>query len=1298
MRHHNFRGFALKTSKSIRPVAVCDDSKAIFFCSIFLSFLVFFVVFSSLQLDIEMFASAQQQPTQRIPPPPTSLLQQNNLSQSLVQVTAGKIQDISFKIDIANDTLGTSGFPQSITNAVVSIASQSGSVKIIGPTTWNLPSIDPNSKHVISTKVYAAPAIIGSPVFFTVTVQYIKNNQELKTNSFDIGAIVTGEIKIDANNLGIRYVGNTPSLVGSLLNKGNTGALFTNIQVLPNSNATIAKNPLGNVKPTSESFQYLGTLPPNTPSPFSIPILLNSKLPDLIQINSTSNSNSSNSILPRLKPTNDSMVGVGTSVNSTYSDVNKNNNGSDFNNATTAANIDLSKSNLLGSQTNYLVPIKVTYTDELTNEHSVILNRSVPLVRSDLQSSDLEGLTGTDNDSSQSAYVVNNGFIDAYWAENVLASDTNTSSSSDSSESTSANSELEVIQNQREVSPGEGPAILAVVLSNIAFSDITGVTGYLTLPNGFSSMIALPINSSASSSSAYAVTNGSNRATLPAISSIKDIVKAGQTYTLYFRVNVLDSASVGPHTALLRTYYFKTSDPEIGAYRVQTTNVPFVLPGKVVMDITSSSNDLTPGEVNNIKIQLRNRGTADANNVLVTLNSASGSIITNQPTVSNDGRSLSGQGQGVNGPNGDLTEIPRQSNSSNTESKLIEPTGGRAAASSLGSRVFSLGTIAANTASEINAAILPSFSAGESLQNLNLELTYTDATGKTRTSEEEIGFRVLPNIPEGGLEINPNRIPQQQQLPPEVMGDSNNNTTSEMNGTLTNLNNESSDNPPPSGLGLRVNPTSLLLQKLNNSNSNDGNNTGLLVNGSAIEAPLQIKSAVLMIKRNDSSPSLYNHQVSLRSNNNNNNATNAITKNNTSVIAAGSSGDTNSLEDITSKSNNIGKSNIEDNSLTITAGEESDVNFTITNNNRFPILDAVVSLESQSGSISISGPSKWNLQRLDPGAHQSFATTVFASTDLIGNPASFEVGAQYIMNGRARDDNFTMGAKVIGDIDVDVSNLAINNIAGTPNLVGNLLNKGNTIALFTTIQLLSPSNNTDNGGPHQPRQEGKTPYQANSSSSQSTSDQNSDQKKSSGNTTQVLIPSSTLPSYLGDLDSNSPLPFSIPLNFQNNSSPGKYPVSLKITYSDDLRANHELVINDTVDFSQRGGRNRGDSNNDEGIMGIMLGDSYSLKFGGVSIPLLIIIIIIAILLIALRIYRRRNGSKSVSTYVTARSKDEKFFLDEKRNKDEMPTSSHINLSEGSREDNNNNNNNKISTPEEKSKEKTDTQRGADLAK
>ena len=81
-------------------------------------------------------------------------------------------------------------------------------------------------------------------------------------------------------------------------------------------------------------------------------------------------------------------------------------------------------------------------------------------------------------------------------------------------------------------------------------------------------------------------------------------------------------------------------------------------------------------------------------------------------------------------------------------------------ASSLGSRIFNLGTIAANSAAEFDAAILPSFSAGESLQNLNLQVSYTDATGETKSSDEIVGFRVLPNLPEAGLSVNPNAVPQ----------------------------------------------------------------------------------------------------------------------------------------------------------------------------------------------------------------------------------------------------------------------------------------------------------------------------------------------------------------------------------------------------------------------------------------------------------------------------------------------------------------------------------------------------------
>jgi hypothetical protein len=58
--------------------------------------------------------------------------------------------------------------------------------------------------------------------------------------------------------------------------------------------------------------------------------------------------------------------------------------------------------------------------------------------------------------------------------------------------------------------------------------------------------------------------------------------------------------------------------------------------------------------------------------------------------------------------------------------------------------------------------------------------------------------------------------------------------------------------------------------------------------------------------------------------------------------------------------------------------------------------------------------------------------------------------------------------------------------------------------------------------------------------------------------------------YLGDLDADSPLPFSIPLSIDNKTMskmpPGMYPVTLKITYSDDLKIPHQLILNNMVNF------------------------------------------------------------------------------------------------------------------------------------
>jgi hypothetical protein len=233
-----------------------------------------------------------------------------------------------------------------------------------------------------------------------------------------------------------------------------------------------------------------------------------------------------------------------------------------------------------------------------------------------------------------------------------------------------------------------------------------------------------------------------------------------------------------------------------------------------------------------------------------------------------------------------------------------------------------------------------------------------------------------------------------------------------------------------------------------------------------------------------------------------------------------------------------------DTSTHLVGGKVDDLRFNITNSNNSPITDAVVSLDSDTSSIKILGDSKWNLDKIDSHTTQQFLTKVFASKSLINSPVSFRISIQYIYNNQAKSDTFNLGANVVGDITVTVNDLAVNYIGGTPNLVGDLLNKGNTLALFTTIQLVEPPTVGDQLQEESP----------------SSSISNGPKSK------MVLSPATSFPQYLGDLEENSPLPFSIPLSIDNNTAPGIFPVSLEITYSDDLRNSYTVFNNGTVEF------------------------------------------------------------------------------------------------------------------------------------
>lgn len=208
-------------------------------------------------------------------------------------------------------------------------------------------------------------------------------------------------------------------------------------------------------------------------------------------------------------------------------------------------------------------------------------------------------------------------------------------------------------------------------------------------------------------------------------------------------------------------------------------------------------------------------------------------------------------------------------------------------------------------------------------------------------------------------------------------------------------------------------------------------------------------------------------------------------------------------------------------STQISAGKIEDYVFSVANTGTTPVTNVVVTMESPSESLKILGDAKWDIQMIDEDSQVELATKVFAADSLIGNPASFDVTVEYSSNGQSSTERFTLGTYVAGEISVRAYDIEVNYIGGIPNIVGNLLNEGNTLALFTTIEVVSAEN---------------------------------------------LVSSLPPSQYLGDLEENSPLPFSIPIQVDSNAAAGTYPVSLEITYKDDLRELHTVSIDSEVEF------------------------------------------------------------------------------------------------------------------------------------
>src|SRR5215217_7880851 len=392
-----------------------------------------------------------------------------------------------------------------------------------------------------------------------------------------------------------------------------------------------------------------------------------------------------------------------------------------------------------------------------------------------------ENAKSEDNSSDQSTGPVRFTFVDSFWTDytslgGVIAST--------SSETTTAQPLPPAIK--QEVAPGEGEAVLAVVLRNRGFADAMSISGSLDLPSGFRALVT---PEDVDSDTALASYNG--------------IVKAGQTFTLYFRVEIAADSQVGrEYTGELKIRYFKVDEQEDEDTRSTTLDIPFRLSGKVVLStaaVKTSFNNSTqgtgsslsqmvsvnPGIANPLKIEITNNGSAIATGVIV-------NVLPSSAISSSTAQNGGGGSSNANNNNSaeSTTSAPVQqplSSSSSTPATMVI----------VGSPTFNIGLIDANERKEIVPTIFPADTAAGTLTTLNIQISYNDAYGNKRTQNQVLGIQISPESPQSGLSVLPTSSASLYRLPESLLATPLTHTsfgTSSRNNTMSgsDVNNRSS--------------------------------------------------------------------------------------------------------------------------------------------------------------------------------------------------------------------------------------------------------------------------------------------------------------------------------------------------------------------------------------------------------------------------------------------------------------------------------------------------------------------------
>ncbi|MFY9301670.1 MAG: hypothetical protein WAO91_10840 [Candidatus Nitrosotenuis sp.] len=213
----------------------------------------------------------------------------------------------------------------------------------------------------------------------------------------------------------------------------------------------------------------------------------------------------------------------------------------------------------------------------------------------------------------------------------------------------------------------------------------------------------------------------------------------------------------------------------------------------------------------------------------------------------------------------------------------------------------------------------------------------------------------------------------------------------------------------------------------------------------------------------------------------------------------------------------------------LTSIKNNDATIEISNTGTAPLSNVKITLQNTQTAVSATAnpitnvesvvfdQNEWDVGTIDPKSSKKFSFKVFIPENVRTETLHMPLQLIYFnAHGDKITDNRTVDFYINGLIDAKIYNVGVIDLAGKQTIIGEVINEGNTNALFAfvTLEPLGDSNI----------------------------------KK--------------VTQFVDEIEIDSPVPFNIPVEFEGEPKFGQHEIRISVRYKDDLR-NEKIITYDT---------------------------------------------------------------------------------------------------------------------------------------